>query len=41
MMILLPVGGVFLGFRLVIRFLKRSGNHKKSRVPKPRNRFYR
>ena len=41
MMILLPVGGVFLGFRLIIRFLKRSGNHKKSRVPKPKNRFYR
>ena len=40
-MLLLPVGGVFLGIRLVIRFLKKTGRHKKSRVPKPRNRFYR
>lgn len=40
-MLLLPVGGVFLGIRLVLRLLKKTGRHKKSRVPKPRNRFYR
>ena len=40
-MILLPVGGVFLGVRLVLRLLRRTGKHKVGRVPKPRNRFYR
>lgn len=41
MMILLPVGGVFLGFRLLMRLFRRTGRHRKGRVPKPRNRFYR
>lgn len=40
-MILLPVSGVFLGLRILIRLLHRTGHHKKSRVPKPKNRFYR
>lgn len=39
--ILLPVGGVFLGFRLLMRLLRRSGKHRVGRAPKPRNRFYR
>ena len=41
MMILLPVGGVFVGFRLLMRLFRKTGRHKKGRVPKPRNRFYR
>ena len=41
MMILLPVAGVFVGFRLLMRLLRKTGRHKKGRVPKPRNRFYR
>ncbi len=41
MMILLPVGGVFLAIKLIGRALRRTGRHRKSRVPKPRNRFYR
>lgn len=41
MLVLLPVGGVFLALRLLSRALRRTGRHKKSRVPKPRNRFYR
>jgi len=40
-MILLPVGGVILGFRLILRLMRRTGKHKVGRVPKPRNRFYR
>ena len=40
-MILLPVAGVWGGFRLLGRLLRRTGRHKKGRVPKPRNRFYR
>ena len=40
-MILLPVGGVFVGLRLLMRLLRRTGRHKKGRVPRPRNRFYR
>lgn len=40
-MILLPVGGVFLGVRLLMRLFRRTGRHKKGRVPRPRNRFYR
>lgn len=41
LMIFLPVGGVFLGIRLLMRLFRRTGRHKKGRVPKPRNRFYR
>jgi len=41
LMIFLPVGGVFLGIKLIRRMLHKSGHHKKSRVPKPKNRFYR
>ncbi len=41
MMILLPVGGVFLGIRLLMKLFRRTGRHRKGRVPKPRNRFYR
>lgn len=41
LMIFLPVGGVFLGIRLLMRLFRRTGRHKKGRVPRPRNRFYR
>lgn len=41
MMILLPVAGVFAGSRLLRRLLRKTGRHKSSRVPKPKNRFYR
>ena len=41
MMVVLPVGGVFVGFRLLMRLLRKTGRHRKGRVPKPRNRFYR
>lgn len=41
LMILLPVGGVFLALKLIGRALRRTGRHRTSRVPKPRNRFYR
>lgn len=41
LMVFLPVAGVFLGFKLLGRLFHRNGHHKKGRVPKPRNRFYR
>ena len=39
--ILLPVAGVFAGLKLLGRLFRRTGRHRKGRVPKPRNRFYR
>lgn len=42
LMVVLPVGGVVVVIRLLRRLLhKGNGHHKKSRVPKPKNRFYR
>lgn len=41
LMVFLPVTGVFLGLKLLGRLFHRNGHHKKGRVPKPRNRFYR
>lgn len=42
LMVVLPVGGVVMTIRLLRRLLhKGGGHHKKSRVPKPKNRFYR
>ena len=41
LMVVLPVGGVVAVIRLLRRLLHKGGHHKKSRVPKPKNRFYR
>ena len=40
-MIFLPVGGVFVASRILMRVFRRTGRHRKGRVPRPRNRFYR
>ena len=40
-MIFLPVGGVFVAIRILMRVFRRTGRHRKGRVPRPRNRFYR
>lgn len=42
LMVVLPVGGVVVLIRLLRRLLHKGGGHRKrSRVPKPKNRFYR
>ena len=40
-MIFLPVGGVFVAIRILMHVFRRTGRHRKGRVPRPRNRFYR
>ncbi|MDD3336740.1 MAG: D-alanyl-D-alanine carboxypeptidase [Eubacteriales bacterium] len=41
LMVVLPIGAVFLVIRLLMRLFRRTGRHKKGRVPKPKNRFFR
>ena len=41
LMVLLPLAGLFLVIRLLMRLLRRTGRHRKGRVPKPRNRYFR
>lgn len=42
LMVLVPVGGAAAVIRLLRRVLHKGGGHrKKSRIPKPKNRFYR
>lgn len=41
MMVILPVGGVVVFFKLLRRLFHRGGRHRHTRVPKPKNRFYR
>lgn len=42
LMVVLPVGGVVTIIRLLRRLLHKGGGHRRrSRVPKPKNRFYR
>ena len=41
LMVLLPLVGLFLVIRLLMRLLRRTGRHRKGRVPKPRNRYFR
>lgn len=42
LIVLVPVGGVVALIRLLRRLFHKSGkHHRKSRVPKPKNRFYR
>lgn len=40
-MLLSPFILVFILFRLLMRLLRRTGRHKKGRVPKPGNRYFR
>ena len=40
LMILLPVSGVFMGVRLLVRLLRKDGKDKPGKVPKPKNRWY-
>ncbi|MEG0049877.1 MAG: D-alanyl-D-alanine carboxypeptidase family protein [Clostridia bacterium] len=40
-LILLPLVVLFLLIRLLLHFLRKTGRHKKGRVPKPRNRYFR
>lgn len=39
--VLLPAGAVFLLIRLLMHLFRRTGRHKKGRVPKPKNRYFR
>ena len=36
-MIFLPVGGVFVAIRILMRVFRRTGRHRKGRVPRPRS----
>ncbi len=40
-MILGPFVGLFIVIRLLLRLFRRTGRHKKGRVPKPGNRYFR
>ena len=40
MLLLLPVGSVALGVKLLLRFFRKDGKGKPSRIPKPKNRWY-
>lgn len=39
--IFLPVAGVFTAIYILLRVTRKTGRHRKGRVPKPKNRFYR
>ena len=39
--VLLPFAVIFLIVHLIRRALHKTGRHKKSRVPRPRNRYFR
>lgn len=41
LMVLLPFGAVFAFIRLLMFIFRRTGRHKKGRVPKPKNRYFR
>ena len=36
-----PFVGLFIVIRLLMRLFRRTGRHKKGRVPKPGNRYFR
>ncbi len=40
LIVLSPFVGIFIVFKLLGRLFRRSGRHKKGRVPKPKNRYY-
>lgn len=40
LIVLLPVAGLFLLIRILMRLFRRTGRHKPGRVPKPGNRYF-
>ena len=41
LMVILPIGAVWLLIHLLRRLLRKNGRHKRTRVPKPSNRYFR
>ena len=41
LVVLTPFAVIFLIIHLIRRALHKTGRHKKSRVPRPRNRYFR
>lgn len=41
LMVLLPLGVIWLLIRLLMRLFRKTGRQKKGRVPKPKNRYFR
>ncbi|MEG2251600.1 MAG: hypothetical protein RSC98_01035, partial [Clostridia bacterium] len=41
LLLLLPFAVLFVLMRILMRIMRKTGRHKKGRVPKPKNRYFR